>query len=70
MRRSKTIQIDDIHACIYYLNGVTEVHYNCEKETYIKSAHKLLRYLDQEAFVTDEPIKLIPIVLIKEGKYE
>tara|TARA_B100000287_G_C20590986_1_gene764251 strand:- start:338 stop:553 length:216 start_codon:yes stop_codon:yes gene_type:complete len=64
MGHDKQIQIDDIFACIYYLNDGVEVHYGCKKETYVKAAIKLLKYLDQEAFITTESVKLIPVPLI------
>ena len=61
MSRTKQIQIDDIFAIVYYLTGTVEVHFVCEKSTYISSAQKLLKYLESEAFVTTEPIKLISL---------
>jgi hypothetical protein len=59
MSRSKQIQIDDIFAIVYYLNQTVEIHFVCEKLTYISAAQKLLKYLESEAFITTEPIKLI-----------
>ena len=61
MPTSKQIQIDDIFAVIYYLTDTVEVHFICENSTYISAAQKLLKYLESEAFVTCEPVKLISL---------
>lgn len=61
MSTSKQIQIDDIFAVIYYLTDTVEVHFICENGTYISAAQKLLKYLESEAFVTCEPVKLISL---------
>jgi len=61
MTKVKQIEIDDISAVIYYLKDVVEVHFICQNTTYVNAAQKLLKYLESEAFITSEPVKLISL---------
>ena len=77
MRNVKHLQVDDIRACVYYLKdplwgdkGCVEVHFFCDKQPSIVAARKLLKYLDEEGFVTTQWVKLISLPQLKGGELD
>ena len=61
MRRPRNIQIEDILLILYELKDGIEIHFTSPHRTYIEAAQILLKYLEEEGFVDDQPIKLITI---------
>ena len=61
MRRPKNIQIEDIFVILYELQDGIEIHFTSPRRTYIEAARVLLKYLEEEGFVNEQPIKLITI---------
>jgi site-specific recombinase XerD len=61
MRRPQNIQIEDIYVILYELKDGIEIHFTSPHRTYIEAARVLLKYLEEEGFINEQPIKLITI---------